>query len=104
MIIVKNNIIPFKGFKAIYLFGFLFTRGDLTETQLNHEKIHERQAIELLFVFFYLWYIIEWIVRLFRPGNAYKNVSFEREAYENEGNPVYLNCREWFSFVKYLRP
>ena len=48
MIIVKNNIIPFKGFKAIYMFGFLFTRGDLTETQLNHEKIHERQAIELL--------------------------------------------------------
>lgn len=104
MIIVKNNIIPFKGFKAIYLFGFLFTRGDLTEIQLNHEKIHERQAVELLFVFFYLWYLIEWIVRLFRPGNAYKSISFEREAYENEDNPVYLNCREWFSFVKYLRP
>lgn len=104
MIIVKNNIIPFKGFKAIYLFGFLFTRGDLTETQLNHEKIHERQAIELLFVFFYLWYLIEWIVRLFRPGNAYKSISFEREAYSNEHDLTYCGLRERYSFLKYLRP
>lgn len=28
MKIVRNNIIPFKGYKAVNLFGILFVRGD----------------------------------------------------------------------------
>lgn len=38
--IIKNNIIPFKGYKAINLFGIIFTRKDLNEIDINHEKIH----------------------------------------------------------------
>lgn len=53
MIIIKNKIIPFKGFSAIYLFGLLFTKKELSRTEINHELIHERQAKEMLFVFFY---------------------------------------------------
>lgn len=57
---------------------------------------------EMLYVFFYLFYVIEWIVRLFMKGNAYRNISFEREAYGNEGNGSYLNSRRPFAWLEYL--
>lgn len=44
----------------------------------------------MLFIFFFLWYFIEWTVKLFKYGvkdnKAYYNLSFEREAYINEHN------------------
>lgn len=74
MKIVRNNIIPFKGFLAINLFGILFVRGDsyISPQVINHEKIHTAQMRELLYIPFYLWYVLEWIIRLFMKGNAYK--------------------------------
>ena len=61
MKIIKNKIIPFKGFKAINLFGILFVRGDseVDSTTVNHELIHTAQMKELLYIFFYLWYVID---------------------------------------------
>ena len=104
MKIVRNKIIPFKGFKAINLFGILFVRKDavLSDIDINHEKIHTEQMKELLFIFFHVWYAIEWIIRLFGPGNAYRNISFEQEAYANEDNFNYLEERNHFSFLNYL--
>jgi hypothetical protein len=40
MKIIYNKVIPFKGFKAINLFGFLFARKPLSESDINHETIH----------------------------------------------------------------
>lgn len=104
MIIIRNNIIPSKGFSAINLFGILFVRKDvkLTATIINHEEIHSKQMRELLYVFFYLWYFIEWIYRLVFEVDAYKTISFEREAYENEKDNCYLIERKRFSFLKYI--
>ena len=35
---------------------------------------------------------------------AYRNISFEREAYNNEGDQAYLDgIREPFEFIHYLR-
>jgi hypothetical protein len=54
---------------------------------INHEKIHLRQQVELLVIFFYLWYVIEyyyWYFRLNDSFLAYKYISFEREAYAME--------------------
>ena len=95
MKIIRNNIIPFQGYKAVNLFGVLFVRGNarIDDITLNHEKIHTAQIKEMFYVFFYIWYIIEWLVRLFMKGNAYRNISFEREAYANDGNVNYLNVR-----------
>lgn len=86
MKIIYNNIIPFKGFIAINLFGVLFVRKDavISEQTINHEKIHTAQMKEMLYIFFYLWYIIEWLIRLFMKGNAYRNISFEKEAYNHD--------------------
>ena len=72
---------------------------------MNHERIHLRQQLELLIVLFYLWYGIEFLVRLVYKRNwkiAYQNLSFEREAYANENNFDYLKSRSFYNYLKYL--
>lgn len=105
MKIIYNNIIPFKGFKAINICGIVFVRKDvsrMTWIDYNHEKIHTEQMKEMLYIFFYLWYLIEWIIRLFRKGNAYRNISFEREAYTYEQSNNYCKNRKRFAWIDYL--
>lgn len=86
------------------LFGILFVRKNarLSEKTLNHERIHTAQWRELWYVGFPLWYVIEWLIRL-PKGNAYHNISFEREAYANDDNFTYLETRKRFAFVKYMK-
>lgn len=108
MITIKNNIIPFKGFSAITLWPFVFVRKDarMAATTIRHENIHGRQQKELLLVGFYLLYGIEWIIKLCYYRNsitAYKNISFEREAYSNQSNITYLDERKPYAFVKYIK-
>ena len=105
MVIVYNNIIPFKGFKAINFFGMLFVRKGcvINSTDLNHERIHTAQIKEMLYIGFYVWYILEWFIRLFKKGNAYRNISFEREAYRHQENLDYLNDRPRFAWWKYMK-
>ena len=79
MKLVRNDIIPFRGFKAVHLFGVLFVMGDamMTSADINCEEIHTAQMKEMLYVFFYLWYVAEWPVKLFIHGrHAYRNISF----------------------------
>jgi len=54
---IYNNIIPFKGFSAVNLFGILFIRKNviLTDRMINHEEIHTAQMREMLYVPFYIW-------------------------------------------------
>ena len=104
MRVVYNDWIPFSGFKAINLFGVLFVRKGktLSEKDLNHEKIHTAQMKEMLYIGFYLWYLVEWLIRLFGNGNAYRSISFEREAYDNDDYLEYLNSRPRFAWWWYL--
>lgn len=107
MKIIKNNFIPFKGFSAINLFGFVFTRrNSLSDITINHEEIHTQQMKELGYIFFYILYFIEWIIRLFTKGcssnDAYYAISFEQEAYANERDPQYIQNRKPYAWVKYL--
>ena len=72
---------------------------------INHERIHLKQQLELLWIFFFVWYTTEFLVRLLLVrnwNNAYRSISFEKEAYQNEGNPNYLNERKFWSFLNYL--
>lgn len=100
MKIIYNNIIPFPGFAAINLFGVIFARKKyrpLSATKINHEAIHTAQMKELLYVGFYICYLIEWVVRLFMKGSAYRNISFEREAYNCYHIPGYVQIRQRFA-------
>jgi len=102
MKVIRNNIIPFKGFKAVNLFGVLFVRkGSLIrDKDLNHEMIHTKQMRELLYVFFYIAYFFEWLLRLVfhrYEKSAYRSISFEKEAYDHEGDYSYLKVRKHYS-------
>lgn len=98
---IYNKLIPFKGFSAINLFGVLFVRseykGKLSKRVYNHEAIHTAQMKELGYILFYIIYFVEWFVRLFMKGNAYRNISFEKEAYTNEQNFDYLKLRKHYA-------
>lgn len=108
MIIVCKNLLKNTKINGITLFPFILLRsaGDRNNPILvNHEKIHLRQQMELLVIFFYLWYVIEyyyWLFKLKDRFMAYKYISFEREAYAMENDLNYLNTRKWWSFWKYL--
>lgn len=110
MKIIRNNIIPFKGYKLLNLFGVIFARkdADITEKDLNHEQIHTAQIKETLWIGFYLWYIIEYLMihlsGIFTKQNdKYHDVSFEEEAYANEKDLKYLENRKRFAWLKYVK-
>ena len=126
MIIVRNSFIPFDGYKAMSIWPIIFVRKECNFNKIDerHEEIHGRQQIEMAAAgavlalilcligfgwwsmcaipLFYIWYITEWIIRLFIDKNPYRSISFEQEAYGNERVPEYLEYRRFFAWVKYL--
>lgn len=108
MKVIYNNLIPIKGFKAINLFGILFVRKGsfLNEVDINHERIHTEQWKEMFYIGFLLWYVLEWLIRLFiyfDSHKAYRNISFEREAYSNQTDMSYHNSRKRFSWFQRIK-
>ncbi len=102
---IKTSWFPFGDFKAINLFGVIFYKGsELSQKTLNHEAIHTAQMKEMLYIFFYLWYFIEWITRLcIDYKTAYRSISFEQEAYDNDDNLTYFTTRvkyAWWGKLK----
>ena len=118
MKIIYNSIIPFPGFAYMNLFGILFGRNEykrnLTKRTLNHESIHTEQMKEMLYIFFYIWYLIEWLIKIpcswfyKQPKNgykiskvAYRSISFEQEAYYNQYDYEYLEeKRKRYNWLK----
>ena len=75
------------------------------QTLIYHEKIHLRQQAELLIIPFYILYLLNYLINLAvyrKHEQAYLNIAFEREAYQNEVNSTYLKNRKWFSWYWYL--
>ena len=107
MIVVSKYIVP-KGYLGISLYPFVVLKyRTLKQNQVlvNHEKIHLRQQLELLILPFYLIYAFEFLIRFMKYKEwslAYKNISFEREAFRNEDNLGYLKQRQLWSFMKYF--
>ena len=127
--IIKNNIIPFKGYKAMALWPYIFVRkgADFGAVEQNHECIHLHQQVETTIAgavialimllagagwwslmplgLFYELYGIEFVIKLFTKGfngdKAYRNISFEREAYTNEADKNYLDNRQGFAWLEY---
>lgn len=105
--IVSKYWVP-RGYNGITFFPFVFLREremKQNRVMVNHEKIHIRQQLELFVIPFFVWYFLEYLIRLMVYKNkmkAYRNISFEREAYANEANPDYLKSRPLWHFRKYL--
>ena len=108
IVIVAKYLIP-KGYSGLAVFPFIivkYVNDSKNKVTINHEKIHLRQQLELLVLPFFLWYFLEYAVRLLQYKNAnlaYRNISFEREAYANEKDFDYLKTRGFFRFWKYSR-
>lgn len=96
------------GFAAgitLYPFVLIAPGVRLSRRLVIHEKIHLRQQAELLLLPFYLLYLLEFILAYFRYGNqyqAYRHISFEKEAYENEHKSSYLHKRPTWNWRHYL--
>ncbi|BAO74896.1 hypothetical protein WPG_0666 [Winogradskyella sp. PG-2] len=97
-----------RGYVGITLFPFMLLKHKALKgkrTLINHERIHLRQQLELLVIPFFIVYTLEFLIRLIKYKNwklAYKNISFEREAYENEPNLNFLDKRTFWNFIHYF--
>ena len=131
---IAKILLAFSSCHTITLGPFVFSK--LTEDNIpqrvrNHETCHSYQWIEMATVTgcaililqlvlgispwwylvaaiaFYIWYAVEWLVRLLVYKDAkmaYRKVSFEQEAYSSEHNCNYIENRLLFSgWLQYLR-
>ena len=77
---------------VIYPFIFLAPK-DPDPILINHEMIHWHQIQHVGVIAFYIRYLKEYYCHR-KQGHshhqAYMNISFERETYENAGNLAYL--------------
>lgn len=107
MILVFKHFF-YRNYVGLSLWPFIILKEDALkkdEALINHERIHLKQQRELLILPFYILYISEWLLRtlLYLDSyRAYQNISFEREAYANEGDKDYLSRRKTFGFLDYL--
>ena len=109
MIIVCQNLLKNTKINGITLYPFIFIQNPEDKKNsvlINHEKIHLKQQLELLIIFFYLAYVIEYYYHLIKLKNghqAYLAISFEREAFAHELDLEYLKKRKVWGFWKYLK-
>ena len=112
MIVVSSKIAGWllpRRYSAKCIWPFVLVRKGIHSQDklalLNHERIHARQQLEMLLVGFFLWYGVEYLVRLLwlhHHDKAYQSISFEKEAFTNDQNSDYLKKRKPFSWMAYL--
>ncbi len=104
MITIKGIKLP--KISGIAIFPFILIRSkEPSITLINHEKIHIRQQLELLVVFFYIWYGLEWFIHYLKVQNfwaAYRMISFEKESYYHENDLNYLKNRKFWAFLNHI--
>lgn len=129
MKIIRNKYLPIKGFMCMNVLGLLFVREEvvLDDEILNHEGIHTAQQYEIVAIsamiavalstYYASWwyllailvqpillYVLAWLIAVILPpyDSAYYDSPFEREAYANEHDPLYLAKRPWLAWVMYI--
>ena len=89
---------------AITLFPFIVSKEKMSDITLNHERIHLKQQKELWLLGFYVLYGLYWLknrVSGMSSSEAYFNIPFEKEAYENQKDMSYLMSRKSQSWLNY---
>lgn len=98
--------IPFLPAAGMAIFPFVLIKfKDLKKDKqiINHELIHLRQQMELLILPFFVLYLINYLINLIRyrdHDQAYRNIVFEREAYQHDSNFLYLKNRRFSAWVR----
>ena len=92
---------------AITLFPFIFSIEDLNNHPytLQHETIHFVQQAEMLIIFFYIFYLFDFLyLRLFKKESAedsYYQIRFEEEAYKYMTDLNYLENRKPYAWREF---
>lgn len=108
MILISKYMVP-RGYVGLTIFPFMFLKTKALKENpilINHEKIHLRQQLELLIIPFFIIYMFEFFIRLIQYKNwhlAYRNISFEREAYAKEKDLNCLKSRPFYNVVSFIR-
>jgi len=93
------------GISGITLFPFIILSDRTLKNNkrtVNHEQIHMRQQLEMLVILFYVVYLVEFGIGLIKYKNritAYKNISFEKEAYSHDLDLNYLKERRLWAWI-----
>ena len=116
MIIISKFIFNkiLKNYTGITLFPFIILKYDKNDKSVqpyevvaNHERIHLRQQLETLVVFFYPMYLIFYTINRFKGMKhyeAYRNIPFERESYVYESDLNYLKNRKFWNWRQFISP
>ena len=98
--------VPFMRPDGMALFPFVLVKARQASARIiHHERIHLRQQLEMGLLLFYIWYLLEFLIRLaqYRDRDlAYRNICFEREAYFFDEEFAYLKTRRRWAFLKFL--
>ncbi len=92
----------------IWAFSFAFwvwSKGTIGSITRQHETIHFRQQLELLFIFHWLLYGVFWLIGfvIYRTTyDAYRKNPFEDEAYSNQTTKDYLINRPHYAWLKHV--
>ncbi|PWS32569.1 hypothetical protein [Pedobacter paludis] len=88
------------------IFPFILLKSERLKNDkeiINHEKIHLRQQLELLILPFYVFYVLNYLFNRLKYGEhylAYRNIIFEKEAYDHEKDLNYLKKGNWFGWLR----
>lgn len=88
---------------AVTIGPLVFSRGKISEVTRRHETIHWQQYIETFIVGFLLLYFGFYITSLLkgrRGRDAYMEIPFEKEAYENQNDKQYLENRKRYAWIR----
>ena len=90
---------------GITIFSFIFLKGKKEDdlNVFNHEMIHIKQFQETLYFGFYFISFFDLIIKFIKHKsfyNAYRNLMFEVEAYDNMYDLDYLNKRQKYAWLK----
>lgn len=99
--VILSKIAPIN-IGAIALGFVVFSRGTMNEKTRQHETIHFQQYLETLFIGFLLLYAYDYVMNYirFRDGAlAYYNIRAEKEAYQNDETPNYLQTRKRWRWI-----
>jgi len=128
---IYSKFVPARGYISILILFWMVVREEYRNKipwfAEIHEGIHLQQLIELLLLgvgvfvilikegygwwsvlslfLFYIWYVIEFLVKLLFTSSwrkAYMSISFEQEAYGNHLEKKYLERRPAFAWLKYI--
>jgi hypothetical protein len=104
MIILRTSLL--KNYRGMTLWPLLLVARDQDcedPVFINHENIHAVQQKELLLVFFYVWYVLDYLKHRISKSHhdAYRSIIFEKEAYNMELDLEYLNTRKVWAFLSF---